>query len=364
MLDNKSFWENKNVYLYKKLLQNIFMEKLTFLIIMALYLDGFGQVSKDSSIIDNSFYIKQKPQKEYIGIFKNSIPYEGFFKIGRKEPFWVDYYEKGVKKYQYSQDYLKNLDKNYETHKLDIQSTYENGEIVDGESYKNIRKGFSTQKRAKGKLESFMVDLFEVHYFNRITFKKSNNTILITNLEDKNALVKMYFKDKNLVIELFNDNKIRYQIEKIDYILEKLPANSTISCTKIDDVVHCGASKSFLKEIGLSGDLKISQKLITNLIIPQKNNIEEVFEYMATFFEQEDSIYKIYMHDEQPKMLYMAHLTTNDKGQIIDGVAWIEQKTLKKSFFDEYKQGKKVKTEEKDLQDFQAIFRKYLENRY
>ena len=340
------------------------MKNLIFRLFMSFYVEGFGQISKDSSIVDKSFYILQKPQKEYTGTFKNGIPYEGFFKIKKQEWVWVDFYEKGVKKYQYSNDYLKNMEK--PSHILDIQSKYENGKIIDGEEYKHLKKAFLTKKIVKGNLESFMVDLFAVHYFNRITFKIQKDTILITNLDEEKALTKIYFKDKKAVTELFNAGKIVYYVEQINNELENLPANSTVSCNNISGLVRCVASKNMLNEQEASGELKINLTLIETIDFSDKNNVKDLFEYMVAFWEQEDSVRRTYINEENEKnaILYMAYLTTDDKGKIIKGVVWKEAKSTQKAFYKLYDKGKVTNQAEKTLQDFQAVFMKYLESRF
>ena len=86
---------------------------------------------------------------------------------------------------------------------------------------------------------------------------------------------------------------------------------------------------------------------------------------MVVFWGQEDSIYEVYVSEQEKKViLHMTYLDTNDKGQITDGVAWKEAKSPQKAFYEIYKKGKKIKTEEKTLQDFQTIFMKYLESGY
>ena len=91
------------------------------------------QNNKLTSIIYSNFSIKEKPQSSYTGIYKDEKPYDGYFinKIILNEIPLVDFYEKGQIKYQYSVDFLKEMDQ-YPFYEYDQKSVYTNGKIIDG----------------------------------------------------------------------------------------------------------------------------------------------------------------------------------------------------------------------------------------
>lgn len=64
---------------------------------------------KDSIVKDSSFIIKDYPSNSYSGHLKDGKPYKGYFKRDISEHIIVDYYEKGKKLFQYSNDYLKKI---------------------------------------------------------------------------------------------------------------------------------------------------------------------------------------------------------------------------------------------------------------
>lgn len=140
-----------------------------------------------AKIKDHSFTIAEKPQEFYEGIYRNGKPFSGYFETEDNREFkQVDYFEDGMLKFQYSNDYLKNMD-NYRHQLYDIKSTYKNGKIFDGVEYKLNEKRFISRYWKNGVLKSFDWDLFAMHYFNRIHFELRNNHIEINDMQEKKS---------------------------------------------------------------------------------------------------------------------------------------------------------------------------------
>ncbi|WP_426475576.1 toxin-antitoxin system YwqK family antitoxin [Chryseobacterium balustinum] len=138
---------------------------------------------------DYSFAISEKPQDSYEGIFKNGKPFSGYFETEYSHEFkQIDYFENGILKFQYSNDYLKNME-NYKHQYYDIKSTYKDGKIFDGAEYLLNDKQFITRYWKNGVLKSFDWDLFAMHYFNRIHFELKNNNIEINDMQGKKSAV-------------------------------------------------------------------------------------------------------------------------------------------------------------------------------
>ncbi|MDX6180774.1 hypothetical protein SGQ44_01315 [Flavobacterium sp. Fl-77] len=134
---------------------------------------------KLSKIANRSFAIADDVKDSYEGIYKNEQPYSGYFSADLREFNYVDYYEKGEKKYQFSNNYLENLD-NYKHPNYNIKSTYKDGKIIDGVEYIKFDRQFISKYWKNGVLQAFDCDLFATHYFNRFHFELKNNTISIT----------------------------------------------------------------------------------------------------------------------------------------------------------------------------------------
>jgi len=134
---------------------------------------------------DFSFDISEKPQSSYEGIFKNGKPYSGYFETEDNREFkQVNYFENGILKFQYSNDYLKNMD-NFRHQTYDIKSTYKDGKIVEGVEYKLKEKQFTTKYWKNGVLQAFDWDLFAMHYFNRLHFELKSNSIEVSDMQAK-----------------------------------------------------------------------------------------------------------------------------------------------------------------------------------
>ena len=138
-----------------------------------------------AKIKNYSFTITEKPQEFYEGAFKNGKPFSGYFETEDDREFkQVNYYENGILKFQYSNDYLKNVD-NYRHQEYDIKSTFKDGKVFDGVEYVLKEKQFISRYWNKGVLQAFDWDLFAMHYFNRLHFELKNNTIEISDMQSK-----------------------------------------------------------------------------------------------------------------------------------------------------------------------------------
>ena len=121
--------------------------------------------SEDTGIL-SSAGVDDLLKDSYTGIYKNDKPFSGYFATDSKEFKHVDYYENGIIKYQYSNNYLENLEK-YIYPNYDIKSTYKDGKIVDGPEYIKLDRQFISKYWKNGVLTSYDIDLFAMHYFNR-----------------------------------------------------------------------------------------------------------------------------------------------------------------------------------------------------
>lgn len=162
-----------------------------------------------AKIKDFSYTISEKPQEFYEGVLKNGKPFSGYFETEDNREFkQVDYFENGILKFQYSNDYLKNMD-NYAHQVYNIKSNYKDGKIYDGIEYMLNDKQFISRYWKSGILQSFDWDLFGMHYFNRIHFELKGNAIEISNLQkEQTATVKMDIVQKEFKKQLFIEGKM------------------------------------------------------------------------------------------------------------------------------------------------------------
>lgn len=170
---------------------------------------------------DYSFSITEKPQEFYEGIFKNGKPFSGYFETDYSREFkQVDYFENGIPKFQYSNDYLKNMD-NYTHQNYNIKSTYKDGKIFDGAEYILNEKQFTIKYWKNGVLKSFDWDLFAMHYFNRLHFELKSNAIEVSDMQaNRKAEIKIGQSQNTFNKQLSIDGKVIDDTRK-DYLESK-----------------------------------------------------------------------------------------------------------------------------------------------
>ena len=224
-----------------------------------------------------------------------------------------------------------------------------------------IESGQIVKNIVAGKLESFVVEMHAVNYGNALTFTKENNQIMIRNAQEPNAIMKIAIENKNQVRELLYDNKLISSIRAINFDLNNLPKNSQISNRMHDGQIESYVGKSNLENID---ELRLDKtlKLFFRLDIAQNLiTIDAVFSSISAFFSQEDALLKIYSgkYAEQTQPLMTAYLKTNEAGKIEKGMMWTATGG-KNGKYDIYHNGKIVKTESKNLSDFQKTIMDYL----
>jgi antitoxin component YwqK of YwqJK toxin-antitoxin module len=176
---------------------------------------------------DKVFLISETSKETYTGIFKNGKPFDGYFCDLKNEIKTIDYYENGEQKFQYSNDYLKNMD-NYQYPVYDLKAVYKNNKIIDGIEYQRGSK-FLIQKHWKNEnLQAIDLDLYAMHYFNRIHFEIKKEGIEISELKS-DAKIIIEEKDKTIIKMLVSNNRIlQTNSVKYEHINQPLTSNSNV----------------------------------------------------------------------------------------------------------------------------------------
>lgn len=228
-----------------------------------------------------------------------------------------------------------------------------------------IENGAITKKFNNGKLESFNVEVTADSYYNSFFFTKKNDTVNVTNLSEEKAVIKIYVKDKKKVSEFIYDGIPIFYQEVIEFNTTKLPTKGKIwgNITNGKNVSYFFYRDNLWKAKG--DDFEKSYKLYSFLKTSEYNVTSDLlFNEIADYFSEEDAILKIYLSKyrnkiiAESKLFKTAYLTTNEKGQIKNGVLWT-QKSDDKGEYKLYENQKSVKTENIDLKTFQAIFNDY-----
>lgn len=306
-----------------------------------------------TKVKNSTFRITEKPQNVYEGIFKNDKPFSGYFETEDDREFrQVDYYENGEKRFQYSNDYLENMD-NYRFQEYNIKSTYKNGKIFDGVEYVLRDKQFVSRYYKNGVLTGFNWDLFAMHYFNRIHFELQGNTIelndmqekvtanIVINPDEKNFSKKLMIDGKVIDTKIYNESKtksatvILYSIKN-----EKLTSESIETIDFEEEPI---ANSEFIFKVYLT-------------INPKMGNAQQIFNNISENIGTEN------WFDEVEGKSILTGIRINADGKPQDGILITENKdkTFLLQSFEEGKMKKQtnnisIKNLEKEIEKLERL---------
>lgn len=272
----------------------------------------------------NEFYLTDNPQNEYVGVFKNGEPFDGYFNEGDDELKTVDFYVNGKIKHQYSNDYLKNMD-NYAYQEYDLKSTFKDRKVFDGMEYHRDDNSYISRKWENGELQTIDLDLFAMHYFNRIHFALLNNKIEISEYKSKGKII-IEEKNNKLVKSLvLNDRILISNTISRTSINDALPKNiSRIyliknNAVEVLDIENQNTDLTIINEVG-DNNLDILYKFYSNIIY-DKNSVKEYFLEINNAFNSEKEYYRLfnYVGDSQDAES-ITGLQTNEKSQVKLGI--------------------------------------------
>lgn len=226
-----------------------------------------------------------------------------------------------------------------------------------------IESGKTTKIFNEGKLESFRVEMFALHYGNVIVFQKQNDLISIKSGDEPDVEIKIYVKNQFPVRELLFKNKLIATIETIHFDLNHLPKDKNIISYLKKDKTQTYCNQTNYEEVE-DEDLDKSIKLFSGLDYEiDLITIDAIFEALADFFSQDDALLRIYSgryaETITPRPLLTNYLKTDTSGKIKSGVIWTA-KNDKTGKYEIYKNGQLIKTGTNSLVDFQVTFMEYI----
>lgn len=260
---------------------------------------------------DYSFAISEKPQDSYEGIFKNGKPFSGYFETEYSHEFkQIDYFENGIPKFQYSNDYLKNME-NYKHQYYDIKSTYKDGNIFDGAEYLLNDKQFITRYWKKGVLKSFDWDLFAMHYFNRIHFELKNNNIEINDIQGKkSAVVTIDISKNGFNKKLSIDGKVIDDTRK-KYLESKYSETVTLYYEENNKII---SKKINIQDEAIEPSEGVELFYKVYAVVAEFPTVQEVFNNLADKFTSNKFV------EETDENLIVAGVQIDSEGKPKDGV--------------------------------------------
>lgn len=144
---------------------------------------------------------------------------------------------------------------------------------------------FIKQNYANGKINALEVNVFAMHYFNRINFEKKNDEILVTEFQSPYQ-VKIFPKDNFITASLYENENLIRTLKGIEEIKEKSPNSRTIYYLKNNEI------KTY--SIGIEPDLyenvdanTLSFRIFTMFPVAKKS-LDEVFENFKKVFQSEN----------------------------------------------------------------------------
>lgn len=175
--------------------------------------------------------ILEKPQKSYRLEIKNGQPYNGYLvtkeKLLGELPF-VDYYEDGKRKTRYTVDFIAK-DQYQPPIEYALKTTYIDGNIWDGNDYRMVaNQMLLTDVYKNGQKKGLNIDVFGMHYFNRISMLLEGESLHIHSLETGDGL-QVYQKNGYVIADyLRNGKKIATSTPLFTDVAEATPKSSTI----------------------------------------------------------------------------------------------------------------------------------------
>ncbi|MDM1550285.1 hypothetical protein [Empedobacter falsenii] len=319
------------------------------------------------SVIYSNFLIKEKPQASYTGIFQNGKPYDGYFisKIILNEIPLVDFYEKGELKYQYSFDFLEQLD-NYQFYEYDQKSVYKNGEIVDGFEFIDNDEGFLLRIGYKNEKANYLeMNLFAMHAFNRFTFDYSGKGIIVKDFE-KQTSIKLTEKNNGIFAEVFDENGKLIVNNQQKEVQKSSPNSTTIFKIENNQLKEENISPESLNPL-----IEKVYKEINPLIVliysavacNRTMKIDDLFNQFAEIFKS-NNIQKLFSQEsfiEGPNKV-LSSLSCNKNGNPDWGIKISE--TEKKYLVEFYEEGKvtftkKVNSIDEVQETINSLYKKY-----
>ncbi|MDR0228618.1 MAG: hypothetical protein LBI72_06095 [Flavobacteriaceae bacterium] len=186
--------------------------------------------TKDQLIKVNyyTFRVIEDMQSSYTGFYNNGKPYNGYFLS--PEPiidniYLVDYYENGVRLYQYSFDFLEQLD-TISKLQYDQRTIFKNGKITTGYKYISDKGVLLGLRYLNGQINLIEINAFGMHAFNRNTYELKNNTVIIKNFSSP-LYLKIVKGSKYLQMEIYDQNG-KADIKAPQIVKDKTPDSTKI----------------------------------------------------------------------------------------------------------------------------------------
>jgi len=227
-----------------------------------------------------------------------------------------------------------------------------------------IESGSTFKKIKNGKLDTIVVTMHAVNYGNALIFAKLDNEIRITNAADENSVITIELKNNRQVRTFFYKNKPAIIVESIDFDMNHLPKNATISRALSNDLIQNISIKTDYEAFGDDNPDKTFKLFYRLNIRTDLDNLDSIFENIGEFFSEEDALLKLFYRSYAEKFVpkVLTYLKINELGVIADGITFdFQNKDVKETnSYHIYKNGKIIKSGKENLVNYQKIYQDYV----
>lgn len=314
---------------------NLIHIKMKNLVSLAVCLLIFSIGYAQQKVEYTDFTIVENPKAKYEGIYKNGKPFSGYFKAEEyidRAPF-IDYYENGDRKFRYHFDYLKG-ETYHDEYYYDTKTEYENGKIKNGFEIKNKGKALALTEYKDFKRTKVHIDVFAMHYFNRITFAMQDNILKISEYRNRDWRLDVK-KEKNQPYEtiVYHKDKIFYQgkskgIQEVNeespnsitYYYKNIKTNQLEVKTYKQEKLN-EEDQEKIRE--LYRNSKILGEILYSFLIKEEDNKEDILEVIYYNIQElnftEIGSFGNLLVKKNPDILEITNLIYDEKGDIEHG---------------------------------------------
>ncbi len=141
------------------------------------------------------------------GIYRDNLPYQGYFLNPLFEFPILDYYENGIKKHQYSEGIFGGDTQEIDHLAIPFKSDYKNGEIYQGTQYNQLNNhSISIKVLDKGRVNAISLWVFAIHYANNVILERTDEGMKISEVQHPKLTIMV---DQNFIY-------LKYEEEIID----------------------------------------------------------------------------------------------------------------------------------------------------
>lgn len=284
-------------------------------------------------IIDSTFTIVDHPLNAYKGVYKDSLPYSGYFKTGTSDFFWVEFYARGIKTAQYSYDLLEDIrieeENGYSENRkkiLDKTASFRDGKIINGQTHEILEKAIITKNYVSGELFGAHIDVFAMHYYNRITVQRSKKMVIVKNLLDSvskvqlipiRGMVRMSLFANDEVIAGNNPNDCKWERPKRASLIRSFEIDGTTECFSVSNTI---ALEPFQFNYALlERFLRVNPMNEADNTIQADTVLDAILQEIITPEEEEE---EEGIPEDTQDVFLSGHITTAPTGKIMEGIYW------------------------------------------